>query len=113
MAKNSLYIETYSYYRQLIEEEKLSAGERMPSLRECCKELNISKTTAESAYFQLVADGYIVSRERSGFFVSDIRRDSLNKSQQSSNKTYDPILEGNNIDSYEASYDFSKIGEDP
>ena len=113
MAKNSLYIETYSYYRQLIEEEKLSAGERMPSLRECCKELNISKTTAESAYFQLVADGYIVSRERSGFFVSDIRRDSLNKSQQSPNKTYEPILEGNNDDSYEASYDFSKIGEDP
>lgn len=113
MAKKSLYIETYSYYRQLIEDGKLSAGDRMPSLRECCRELNVSKTTAESAYFQLVADGYIVSRERSGFFVSDTKIDSSNKNQQNLNEQRERDLEINYTGSDKVGYDFSKIGEDP
>jgi len=113
MAKNSLYIKTYSYYRQLIEEGKFVEGDRMPSLRECCKELNVSKTTAESAYFQLVADGYIVSRLRSGYYVSGTHDSSLNKNQQAAKTGVSSDLNKNESKETGVSYDFSKIGEDP
>ena len=106
MSGNILYIKTYSYYKGLIEDGKFLPGDRMPSLRECCKDLGISKTTAEAAYFQLVADGYIVSQERSGYYVSMNKKTSLNKNQlaPTNPKKSEKIA---------VRYDFSKIGEDP
>ena len=106
MSGNILYIKTYSYYKELIEDGKFLPGDRMPSLRECCKELGISKTTAEAAYFQLVADGYIVSQERSGYYVSMNKKASLNKNQLA---TTNP----KKSKKIAVRYDFSKIGEDP
>ena len=44
----------------------------MPSLRKCSKELNLSRTTIESAYLQLAADGYIISKAQSGYYVTNI-----------------------------------------
>ncbi|MBP3900407.1 MAG: PLP-dependent aminotransferase family protein, partial [Blautia sp.] len=67
-----LYMEVYEHYRGLILSEVLKSGDRMPSLRKASAELSRSRTTVESAYFQLAADGYIVARSRSGYYVTDI-----------------------------------------
>ena len=46
-------------------------GERMPSSRALARHLGISRITVTIAYTDLVADDYLISRGRSGYFVSD------------------------------------------
>ena len=65
-------MQVYHHYRELIMERRLPARSRMPSLRKCAEELNLSRTTIESAYLQLAADGYIIARAQSGYYVTDI-----------------------------------------
>ena len=72
--KEHLYLQVYHYYRDLILSRRLPPGSRMPSLRTCARDLHLSRTTVESAYLQLAADGYIVSKAQSGYYVTDIAR---------------------------------------
>ena len=67
-----LYMEVCRYYQELILSRKLPPGSKMPSLRKCAEELKLSRTTVENAYLQLAADGYIISRPQSGYYVTDI-----------------------------------------
>lgn len=46
-------------------------GEKLPSSRGLAAHLGISRITVTLAYTELLADEYIVSRGRSGYFVSD------------------------------------------
>ena len=41
--KESLYMQVYHHYRELIMERRLPARSRMPSLRKCAEELNLSR----------------------------------------------------------------------
>lgn len=70
--KEHLYLEVYHYYKELILDEKLLPGAKMPSLRKCSLELKLSRTTIENAYLQLAADGYIIAKAQSGYYVTDI-----------------------------------------
>lgn len=70
--ESPLYMEVHEHYKTLIINHKLLPGTKMPSLRNCAKELGLSRTTIESAYLQLSADGYIVSKAQSGYYVTDI-----------------------------------------
>lgn len=67
-----LYIQLYMYYRKLIESGQLLSGTKLPSIRKCCDDFSLSKTTVETAYQQLAAEGYIYSKAQSGYYVSDI-----------------------------------------
>jgi len=49
----------------------LEPGVRMPSTRRLAADLGIARNTVSLVYQQLVADGYLVGRERSGVFISD------------------------------------------
>ncbi|WP_373635661.1 PLP-dependent aminotransferase family protein [Yoonia sp. SS1-5] len=46
-------------------------GERLPSSRQMAQHLGVSRITVTLAYTELVADDYLTSRGRSGYFVSD------------------------------------------
>ena len=70
--KEHLYLQVYHYYRDLIMSRRLPPGSRMPSLRSCARDLHLSRTTIENAYLQLAADGYIISKAQSGYYVTDI-----------------------------------------
>jgi len=50
---------------------QLPSGEPLPSSRRMAKTLGVSRNTVILAYQGLVDDGYLLSRERSGFFVDD------------------------------------------
>ena len=63
------YLEIYNHYKVLIDSQQMRRGDKMPSIRKCTALHGVSKTTVESAYFALAADGYIISHEKSGFFV--------------------------------------------
>jgi GntR family transcriptional regulator/MocR family aminotransferase len=49
----------------------LPAGTRMPGKRSLAAELSVSVNTVDAAYQRLAAEGYLVSRARSGFYVEE------------------------------------------
>ena len=60
----------YNTYRESILSGILKYGDRVDSIRECVKKMNVSKTTVELAYNKLVLDGFISSKEKVGYVVS-------------------------------------------
>ena len=46
-------------------------GMKLPSSRKLSQQLNVARNTVVAAYQQLVADGYLISRQRSGVFVNE------------------------------------------
>lgn len=67
--KVPLYLQLYQQIRALIYAQELACGEKLPSKRNLCEYLQISQNTVEAAYAQLLAEGYIESKPRQGFFV--------------------------------------------
>jgi GntR family transcriptional regulator/MocR family aminotransferase len=57
---------------EAIEDGRLPLGMKMPSSRELATILKVSRNTVVIAYEQLVDQNFLVSRERSGYFVSGI-----------------------------------------
>lgn len=68
--QSTRYMQVYDYYKELIESGRLTQGTRMPSIRRCSEQLGVSRTTIETAYLCLAADGYIIARPQSGYFVT-------------------------------------------
>lgn len=68
----SLYAALYELIREDIRAGRLAAGARLPSRRTLAANLGVSTVTVESAYAQLIAEGYAESKERSGVFVCAI-----------------------------------------
>ena len=64
-----LYEALYRCIRGDILSGKLAAGEKLPSKRALAEHLEVSKITVEGAYNQLLAEGYIRSQEKVGYFV--------------------------------------------
>ncbi len=46
-------------------------GLKLPSSRKLAQQLSVARNTVVAAYQQLVAEGYLVSRQRSGIFVNE------------------------------------------
>ena len=70
-----LYMQLYDYYKELILNGKMEPGAKLPSIRKCAAQLQVSRTTAEMAYMLLAADGYIISRPQSGYYVTGLWQD--------------------------------------
>ena len=70
---DSLYEYLYKCIKKDILSGKIKAGEKLPSKRMFAKNLGISVITVENAYGQLMAEGYIYSQPKKGFFVSDLK----------------------------------------
>ena len=56
--------------KQRIQSGKVIAGAPLPSSREFARDLGVSRNTVLAAYDQLLGEGYLESRPRSGIFVS-------------------------------------------
>lgn len=67
-----LYEVLYRCIREDILSGKLPAGAKLPSKRALAENLKISKITVETAYGQLLTEGYIRSREKTGYFVEAV-----------------------------------------
>ena len=68
--QSTRYMQVYDYYKDLIVTGRLMPGTKMPSIRRCAIQLGLSRTTIETAYLCLAADGYIISRPQSGYYVT-------------------------------------------
>ncbi|MFC1662044.1 GntR family transcriptional regulator [Gemmatimonadota bacterium] len=56
---------------------ELSVNEKLPSIREMAKALNVSVITIRRAYLELENQGFIHSRPGMGSFVADVSREGL------------------------------------
>lgn len=66
----SLYRYLYRCIKNDIVEGVISPGDRLPSKRALAKHLGISLVTVEGAYTQLIAEGYVRSEQRRGYFAN-------------------------------------------
>lgn len=80
---NPIYVQIYSYLRVEIEEKRLEKGSKLPSIRKLAQHLTINKNTVENAYRQLEAEGYIISRQKSGWYVCDLEPDLIKQVKKS------------------------------
>ena len=69
-----LYEALYRCIREDILSGRLAAGEKLPSKRALAENLDVSKITVETAYNQLLAEGFIRSAEKVGYFVESLQR---------------------------------------
>lgn len=64
-----LYEQIYEYIKNEIRTGKLLAGEKLPSTRSLAEYLQVARSTVDTAYSQLLAEGYIEARPCKGYFV--------------------------------------------
>lgn len=65
-----LYAQLFHHIKNLIIEEQLTFGSKLPPIRQLAQELKVNNVTVINAYKQLEAAGYITSKRGSGFYVS-------------------------------------------
>ena len=68
----SLYEYVYQQIRDDIVAGRIGAGEHLPSKRAFASHLGVSVITIENAYSQLLAEGYICSMPRRGYYACEL-----------------------------------------
>ncbi|WP_260405319.1 MocR-like pyridoxine biosynthesis transcription factor PdxR [Paenibacillus sp. 598K] len=76
-SKEPLYVQLYQHIKKEIMNGKYAANTRLPSIRTLAGHLHISRNTVELAYQQLIAEGYVLSKPRSGLYVMALQLDTL------------------------------------
>ena len=64
-----LYEQLYRRIKEDLLAGVIAGGEKLPSKRALAENLNVSRITVESAYQQLLTEGYLQSRPRSGYYA--------------------------------------------
>lgn len=70
--KGALYDALYKMIRDDIKRGVLAAGEKLPSKRALAKNLGVSTITVESAYAQLISEGYVYSLPKRGYYIAKL-----------------------------------------
>lgn len=76
------YLQIYEQIREKIILHQLPLQARLPSKRQLARDLGVSVHTVQEAYAQLAAEGYIDSKERSGYFVAAYDYERLARKEQ-------------------------------
>lgn len=103
-----------NFITNLIDDGVYLKGTRIPSLRQICKQHNLSLSTAMQAYHLLEAKGILESREKSGFYV--VNRTTNNLAIPTTKSTNDTATLVSNSDiflemlKHAANLDFAPLG---
>ena len=68
-SKMPLYEQIYQHIKHEIKDGTLPPNTKLPSTRSLSSNLSVSRNTVDLAYSQLVSEGYIESRPKSGYYV--------------------------------------------
>lgn len=101
--KKYLYEKIYKIIKNKIIKGEIKENEKLPSIRNLSKDINVSINTIKKVYYKLEEEGYIYVKEKSGFYCRKI--DDLiilDKKELNQNK----------IEDKEIKYDFSISGVD-
>lgn len=103
-----LYRQLYEYIKLEIKMGKLRQKMNLPSKRKLASYLNISQNTVETAYNQLVAEGYIEAVSRKGYFVCLVEP-NIELQEKADRKVF---VEKTLSDDEQYTYNFSHTGVD-
>lgn len=67
-----LYEQIYDYIKKDIQCKRIQSGEKLPSTRSLSKYLEVSRSTVELAYEQLLSEGYVEAEPCRGYFAAQI-----------------------------------------
>lgn len=101
-----LYEQIYKYIKKDIQSGRLPFGRRLPSTRKLSEFLQVSRTTVDMAYGQLISEGYIESVPCRGYYVCELEGIYRIETEQTG-KT--PAQQGEKV---LMDYDFSPNGVD-
>lgn len=104
--EKTLYHQLYSYIKREIQKGRIKYNDKLPSKRKLANHLGISQNTVQTAYEQLIEEGYVISIERKGYFVAKI--DNILIFQ----KTKEMIINEEDSSDKSIKYDFSYQGID-
>ncbi len=105
-AEMPLYEQIYTYIKQDIQDKKILAGEKLPSSRALSRYLEVSRSTVDLAYGQLLSEGYVESIPCKGYYVCEIEALYHLKNEAVSSK------ESERITGKKWKYDFTPNGID-
>lgn len=71
-SKTPLYEQIYHYIKHEIQTGQIRSGDKLPSTRALCRYLEVSRSTVELAYEQLMSEGYVEAEPCRGFFATDV-----------------------------------------
>ncbi len=71
-SKTPLYEQIYIHIKKEVQAGRIKSGEKLPSTRSLCRYLEVSRSTVELAYEQLLSEGYVEAQACRGFFVTDV-----------------------------------------
>ncbi|MDL2295336.1 PLP-dependent aminotransferase family protein [Lachnospiraceae bacterium OttesenSCG-928-E19] len=71
-SQKPMYEQIYEYIKNEIQKGRISCREKLPSTRALASHLEVSRSTIELAYEQLLSEGYIEAEPYRGFFVAEI-----------------------------------------
>ncbi|WP_245946573.1 PLP-dependent aminotransferase family protein [Paenibacillus cellulosilyticus] len=74
-----IYVQLYRYIRMEMSEGRITAGAKLPSVRQLAARLGISRTPVALAYDQLQAEGYVRSVPRSGLYAEALLSSGLDE----------------------------------
>ncbi|PDY91532.1 GntR family transcriptional regulator [Bacillus anthracis] len=104
-SKIALYVQLYEYIKKEIKDGTIPAFTKLPAKRKLASYLQVSKNTVEAAYEQLLAEGYIESASRKGYFVCKVEQMIYVEGSDAKVKEV-PFREGN------YKFDFTQTGVD-
>ena len=67
-----LYEQIYRHIKTEIQSGRIACREKLPSTRALSRHLEVSRSTVELAYEQLLSEGYIESEPCKGFFAAQL-----------------------------------------
>lgn len=105
-SKTPLYEQIYEYIKKDIQSGRIKSKEKLPSTRSLSRYLEVSRSTVELAYEQLLSEGYVEAVACKGYFVSQI--DELYNLEPSVSKAEKRTVS----DKKEYAYDFTPNGVD-
>ena len=73
MSAVPLYEQLYRFLKEDLLTGAIAGGEKLPSKRALAENLNVSRITVENAYQQLLTEGYLISRPRSGYYAEHLQ----------------------------------------
>jgi 2-aminoadipate transaminase len=93
------YIQIANYIKNLIDKRKIKDGDKLPTIRELSKRLEVNNVTIVSAYNKLKAEGYAYQKVGSGSFAkrkevaSNLRREYSNTLKKLSSGDLNEIID--------------------
>lgn len=105
-SKTPLYEQIYRYIKSDIQEGRIASGEKLPSTRALCRHLEVSRSTVEMAYEQLLSEGYIEAKACRGYYAARLdglyqltdTKDVKKEVRQSGEKKYAYDFTPNGVD---------------